>query len=290
MSSKVACFLAALWLPALLWCYQNSSGISARTLYYQGQPDDDPVPPKERAQPASGPKTPPQTSPGVKPTHNRQIATAQPQPAPRVPNVNFTPAVQHLGLRYNILLLDRSTRKGMPIEADRVFQPDDCIQLDLTPNRSGYLYVFEQGSSGKWQMLLPSALMPDELNVVKSRTAVRVPANYCFRLGSPAGEERFFVVLSRNVEDAYRLDQAIRSGSTSGATPAEQGPAPVVETQNNLATAVNHMKSELSSRDISIERVGDPEQAHEPRGSVYLVDASNLPSDRLVTEIVIRHR
>ena len=202
--------------------------------------------------------------------------------------------MQHLGLRYNILLFDRATRKSVPVDRDRQFKADECVQLEFTPNRSGYLYVFEQGTSGKWQVLFPSELMSDEVNEVRARQAVKVPSNYCFKIGEPSGSEHLYVVLSRRQEDMHALDRAIRARGAGESAPApaaqpEPSAAPMMA-KNDLGGEIERMRSELGAKDMSIEKIGDePRQAGEPENAVYVVNASNVSSDRLVSEILIKH-
>lgn len=192
--------------------------------------------------------------------------------------------VPHLGLRYNLLLFDRTTHKSAAVDPDHVFEQGDCIQLQFAPNRSGYLYVFNRASSGKWDVLLPSTLMTDEINVMKSGQVAKVPQGYCFTVQNPPGTEHLFVVLSRNQEDMYSLDRAIRSNKTNSDS------TPMTEAANRLDAEIQQMSTGLGSRDLGVEKISDSDQPDEPVRAVYVVNTSSHATDRLVTEIQIRHQ
>gem|GEM_PF-2502721 len=281
MSSRAIPILTLLSIAILRAFAQDTSPLSAKTLYYQADADE---------------STPAKAKPDAKPA---QQAKATPKHStPAASSVIAIPVVattEHLGLRYNLLRYDRQTHKSTAVDPDHVFEQGDCIQVQLSPNRSGYLYVFDQGSSGKWQVLLPSALMGDEMNVIKAREAISIPANYCFTVENPSGTEHLFIVLSRSQEDMYSLDRAIRSkgatASPASPAPASAAPAsPVMEAANKLDAEIQRMRSGLGSRDLGVEKVSEPDHPGEPENAVYVVNTSSASSSRLVTEILIRHR
>src|SRR5579863_7181414 len=210
---------ALLVLPAVCLSQDSSSSLNARALFYREQQDNDKLPPVPASRPAAKKTSAPAAGKSETPPRTTQ-ASVQPEGSHGgAAIVPVSMAVNHLGLRYNILLVD-SQGNATPVDSDRNFHPADCVQIEFFPNRSGYLYVIEQGSSKKWQPLLPSPDMPDEANIARSYTAVRVPQKYCFEIGDPPGEERFFIVLSRNPEDIWDLHDAIKSGRTSEPAPA----------------------------------------------------------------------
>ena len=270
MSSKLVLTSALLLLPGLGWSQQDAAPLSPKTLYYQGWQDDDSAPPKPQAKPKK---------------------TVPPKPVP-ASSVVATPVAQHLGLRYNLVLVDRKTRKSVSVDRDRLFHSDECIQLEFAPNHSGYLYVFLQSSSGKWQPLFPSSAMADEGNGLRAKETVRIPANYCFQVDPPAGTEHLFVVLSRSEENIDALDKAVRGRNKSNVAPAAPqtaSPAASIVAENRLDAEVQRMRQELGSKDMSIQKIAEPDRPGEPQDSVYIVNASNVSSDRLVSEILIRH-
>jgi hypothetical protein len=288
LSSK-AFFLSAaiLLLPGAGWCRQDEGALSPKALYYQGWQDEAaPAKSEKKAQPkkATPPsqvKTPAASQGGIQEARREHAGSG-----------TATPVVQHLGLRYNLLLVDRKSRKAVAVDGDRLFHPGECIQLEFSPNHAGYLYVFVQGSSGKWQTLFPSPLMSEEVNGVRAREAVRIPSNYCFQINPPAGTEHLFVVLSRNEQDIDSLDRAVRGKNKNQAapvTPQTDSAAAVMVAENRLDGEIERVRAELGSKDMSIQKIGEPDRPGEPEDSVYIVNASNSSSDRLVSEILIRH-
>lgn len=279
------------WILAALICtcsgQQTTTELSARELYYREQtPDPQPQSAKPLATP---PATPPQH-------HASKLSTRKAPGKSSAPIFHSEPtgggvqlAVQRedipvgpvLGLRYNLILI--SAGKSEPADSDRMFQPGECVALEFEANGSGYIYVLEKGSSGAWSPLLPSAEMPDESNVLKARTPVRVPEKYCFEISGPPGEERVFVALSRDPEDLYDLNQSIRKSA------GEADASPLLA-QNRLSDEVNRLESGLRDRDLKIKKIEKPENSSEPAHSVYVVNASASSSSRVVTEIRIQHR
>ncbi|MBI4875963.1 MAG: DUF4384 domain-containing protein [Acidobacteria bacterium] len=264
--------LIALLAPAAGLCQERPGELTARTLFYREQPDEDKLPPVPEAKPAAAPKA---------------------RPARKTPSAAI-PVVQHLGLAYFLLLIDPRSGKSETVAAERTFKSGECLALEFEANRSGYLYVLEQGSSGKWLSLFPSALMPGESNVVRARSVVRVPARHCFEIEGVPGAERIFIVLSRNPEDLADLHRAIRTGGAGETSPAPLAPAgrtgTTVLAMNRIDREIARMAGDLRGRDLRIKRIEQPEAAGEPPNSVYVVNASSTPSDRVVTEIRIQHR
>lgn len=260
----------------------SSRDLSARTLYYREKPDQDVLPPPSERKSAST-ETPKveEIRPALPraPKRRRGDEITTPQPAiPQVTNADPAGAVQNLGLRYTVLLVDRAGH-AEPTDPNRVFSSGECVALSLEANRSGYLYVLSQGSTGRWGSLLPSPEMPSENNVIRSRQAIQVPAKYCFELDDQPGVERLFVMLSRSANRVYEMDQTIRHNPASR-------PAMLAR----LDETVQGFENTMASRDFKIAKITDPESASEPAQSVYVVNASNSPSDWIVTEIAIRHR
>ena len=294
-----------LLLSPLCWCQQPPSDLTARTLWLEEQPDKDQLPSIAAAR-AHQVKRVSLTSGGVAAKQSSETNTSVGAPknesAQSMPSI---PVVKHLGLRYNLLLVDAQSGKAEPVDSDRVFQPGDCIQLDLEANHSGYLYVLDQGSSGNWKPLLPSPEMPEESNIISSRTRVRVPQGYCFTIEGPPGDERVFVLLSRNPAELYDLHDSIKGGD-AGSGAAESGGAgsggpaaqpvshkhagtPVMTAELRLSHEVNRMEASMARRDLKITKIANAEDAAEPPGSVYVVNTSEVSSDKVVTEIRIKH-
>jgi len=292
MSFPIKLFWVLLLSP-LCWCQQPSSDLTARTLFYEEPQDNDHLPsiPAAKSQQARKASVQKAALAGKQSSGtNTEAAATENVSAPSGQEGPSIPEVRHLGLRYNLLLVDQQSGESQPVDSDRVFQPGECVALDLEANHSGYLYVLDRGSSGTWNPLLPSAEMPDESNVVSSRARIRVPQNYCFKIEGPPGEERVFVVLSRNPDELYGLDETIRNASAP-APPVlrQEGAAPVMAAENRLAHEVSKMEGGMGKRDLKIAKIEQAKTPEEPPGSVYIVNASAVPSGKVVTEIRIRH-
>lgn len=203
------------------------------------------------------------------------LATPSKEEVPPIPHGNSVPssanvATAHLGLRYNVVLVE-PTGKSQQISSERVLNEGDCFAIDLRANQAGYLYVLARQSSGAWT---PLTDMPGQREALPAGKTVRVPSGACFSIHNPPGTETLFVVLSRDPRDFYELYESMKT--------KEGG-------NEQLSAAVAHMDEKFGgTRDITIARVGEPEEADEPRGAVYVVNKKTSAS--IVTKIQVRHR
>jgi hypothetical protein len=215
------------------------------------------------------------------------------QPANTPPPATPAAAAVHLGLRYNLVLVDPTTRATREVDSESVLNDGSCFALDFVSNRSGYLYVLAKQSSGEWQPLVPSQEMPEESNILEPEKKLRVPANYCFEVHPPAGAETLFVVLSRDPRDTFDLYQGIQRQWNA---PAPNAPSRTVRPPllradaNDVTNAVAHMTEMFGTRDIVIRKVDQPVTAQEPAHAVYVVNVSDKPASSVVAQIVVRHR
>lgn len=123
--------------------------------------------------------------------------------------------------------------------------------------------------------------MPEESNYVAARTAVRIPAEYCFNIDNTPGVEDLYLVFSRNQEDVNNLNSTIKSSHDGTAAEAAAAPSGIGVEMARL--------EHLQSRDLTVKKVAKPMNAQEPAHSVYVVYTGNTPSDRLVTQIQLKH-
>jgi hypothetical protein len=281
----------------MLRCQDASPQLSPRELFYREQApahDQGNAAPRKHV-PDKGTgltqKTPsssatPQTSTDLGDNKRFVAASAETSSATAA-----APEVPHLGLKYSLLLVDKSTGDAKPVSSSQVFDQGECFGLELQANRSGYLYVFNLGSSGNWKPLLPNQEMPEEGNFVPGFTTVRIPSTHCFRIAGPPGGEHLFVVLSRNVQDVNDLNRSIRNGGAGEPQPSPQHDASV-----QVAALVSDLNKEvqklvaLKGRDLEIQEVGATPNASAPPPAVYVVHTSSTPSDKVMTEIKITHR
>lgn len=239
--------------------------LSARTLYYRVKPE---------------PKTA-GTRAATAVSHKEHAQTK----GAEIEKVSM-PAVPHLGFRYDILLVENGSGT---VDSTKPLKTGQCFVLDVEANYPGYLYVLSKGSSGSWTPLFPSSDAPEESNLLQARTPVRIPQEHCFVVNEPSGDEHLFLVLSRNAEEMRTLDGAVRGKlpvPPNSAAPADA----VLTAQMQVDEQVVKLGHELRGRDLGVKRISKPMNASEPANSVYVVDVSDKPNDRLVTDVLLHHQ
>jgi hypothetical protein len=298
---------------------QTADDWGSRELFYREKPGDDKLPPIESvAKPAEGTiRQGDKSDAGVattspaRPLSNKKFkrtgtvakksgpgSSSQPTPTTiagaeaRTEVRPSIPIVEHLGLRYSVLLVDAEKDRWERVDSRRTFHKGECIGLELEANRAGYLYVLTKGPNGKWAPLFPRADMEGESEVVKGHVKQRVPEKHCFELDEESGDEHLFVIVSRNPEQVYDLHMAIMrqgTGSTTSplspqATLGSQGP-----TTARLDSRADNLVSELRGRGFKITRIKKPKPG-EPEYSVYVVAADPEKKDAVFAEILINHQ
>jgi hypothetical protein len=217
------------------------------------------------------------------------LATPAPATVPPLPHGNSAPpasanaATPHLGIRYNLLLVNEKTKKDQQISPDRVLSEGDCFAIELQANRSGYLYVLAKQSSGTWT---PLSDMPGQHEAILQSKTVRIPSQSCFVIHNPPGKETMFVVLSRDPRDFFELYEDVKEKETA---PGSSNSQAQMASNAKLNAAVAHLDEQFGgTRDITIAKVTEPQSADEPRGAVYVV--SKKTSSSIVTKIEVRHK
>jgi len=81
--------------------------------------------------------------------------------------------------------------------ADHVFEPGDTIRFRVKSDYDGYLYVMDQGSSGRFATVFPSSDAGAD-NVVKRGQSYLIPAtdDGWFEVSGPAGFDVLYFLLS----------------------------------------------------------------------------------------------
>lgn len=256
---------------------QEEGGLTARTLYYNSGSD---VQPKASASKQSK-RTTARTTATATNIPSKETATSPTDTETATEAPAATAPAPNLGVRYNVLLVD-SANSSKEVDPSGEFRRDDCLAVQVQSNYDGYLYVLDRGSSGKWDVLLPSMELPDESNFVKARTDVRAPAQACFTLDNPPGVEHLYLVLARSPQDVSGLNAAIKGSHESQPSGGTDSKGRTLDTQ------MARLEQGLQSRDLRITKIKRP-QAGEPANAVYVVDTSASGSDRIVTEIQIKH-
>ncbi len=255
----------------------------ARELYYFGAGGKDKLPSLQKVSaPVKGPVS--VSSAAARPS------VQDPAPA----DASAEPAALHLGLRYNLALVDPVSGKSESVDTERVFKNGDCLAIEFDSNRSGYLYVLAKQSSGNWQPLFPSAEMSSEANIIDPGQKVRAPHGYCFGVSDPPGTETLFIVLSRDPRDIYELYQGIKSGqdapAPSTSAPRRVSSATQMADARIVNNAVSQMAQHFGTRDLVIRKIAQPVDARDVPNSVYVVNASDKPAATVVTQLQIKHR
>jgi hypothetical protein len=207
-------------------------------------------------------------------------------------NVSESP----LGLRYS--LLEKQGGSFDEVDRDTVFHAKDSVRLSVESSGDAFLYIVNQGSSGNWKVLFPSAEIQGGDNHVLKGKKYEIPQGYSFTFDEQTGDEKLFIVLSRRV--VPNLEKLIyevgpktpKKSSTPAASSAEP------KTLMASAAVTNSMVSDLEtvySRDLIIEKVKDSEPpAKDPdkkrETAVYTVNPVGGADAKVVAQVTLKHR
>lgn len=199
-----------------------------------------------------------------------------------------------LGLRYTLIKRVGSSAQEVPV--DTAFRSGDRIQVAVETNESGYLYIIARGSSGAWRPLFPSPEVEGGSNRIEANTVTTVPSGYVFTFDEQAGEEKLFLVFSRQPEPSlenliYDLGTKPAPGSPAKASPVatpELGSGPKVLLAVNSMDIRDDVVGSLRraySRDLVVEKVADgPGDSN--YGAVRPLNASYVPDMKIATYVV----
>ncbi len=97
----------------------------------------------------------------------------------------------------DIQLERRKDGKVEAMDAGHVFQPGEIVRLKLTSHYDGFLYVLDQGTSGAFSTVFPSAQTGSDNRIQTSRQYL-VPAvdEGWFEVAGPPGYDLLFFLLS----------------------------------------------------------------------------------------------
>ena len=175
-----------------------------------------------------------------------------------------------VGLRYSILRRNEAGRMA-EVDAAGTFHHGDRIRMHFTANQDGYLYVVHQGSSGQWSLLFPTSAQ-DDYRLTEMRP-LTVPQKGEIVFDTKPGAERLFIVGSRQRVES--LERFIPGRKT------------VVGT---ITTAFLQALNQSGKRDLRVEKVATPPGRPDAEFAIYLVNAAGESSDRVMTEILLRHQ
>lgn len=290
-----AAFVPLLMHPAVLLA-QPEGKLSAREIFYSA--------PKAKVQPPASVK-PARPAP-PKPAGSKVAGSVTPSRPPRPPSAppppenapEFVPAsIQGgtpLGIRCSIL-----KRAGpsdlIEVDPGMVFRSGERIKLRVEVNDEGYLYVVLRGSSGVWKPLFPSPEIGGGANRVSPGRPYDVPPGHVFTFDEQPGEEKLFVVFSREpVRDLEGLIYDLGSRPPGPAAAPSTPSAPkVLLAENRIAIrddVVNTLRATYA-RDLIIEKVDDSPAAGAPaENAVYAVAAPGAAAGHVFLDFSLTHR
>ena len=126
----------------------------------------------------------------------------------------------------DITLQQQVGDKIVPVAAEHVFESGDVVRFKLHSDYNGYLYVSNQGTSGEFSTLFPSAETGSDNRITPNGEYI-VPADGWFKISGPAGFETVYFLLSPTP-----LAQPTRAAQGSFAMP---GPASSLKPRCNDA-------------------------------------------------------
>ncbi len=197
--------------------------------------------------------------------------------------ISTKPAEVPLGLRYT--LLKRAGPDTVEIPPSAVFRTGDRIQLGVEANDNAYLYIVHQGSSGKWQVMFPSAGVAAGNNRLEKGKRYIVPEGYAMTFQGEPGMEKLFLVLSRQPEpDLDNLIYSLQNGAPRPPAPTLMASARPIEN-----TVVDNIRRTYA-RDLVIEKIVDEAPGPKVENAVYVVNPTGRQDSRVVTDIELTHR
>lgn len=180
-----------------------------------------------------------------------------------------------LGLRYSVLK-KKADGTFEEVSPDSEFRAGDSIRLSLMSNQPGYLYIIEHGSSGKWSPLYP----PPGITETKLSAGQEylVPGNGSFQFDADSGQEKLFVLLSREPET--NLDETIAS----------------LKQQNGGALndqVIAQLQGQVQSRDLVFTKADDNStSSSQSDKATYVVNKASAQTQdpHIVVNVVLSHK
>ncbi len=281
---------------ALLASAQNAPHpeLTARELFYTAAPaaaqtQPKKAPQKQIAKRAPAPAAVPEPSTGSAPSHPTAGIIQVSQTSPPRATAPAPTTGTALGLKYTILKLAGDSM--MPVAPSSVFHAGDKIQFSIESNGPGYLYIVSQGSSGTWKPLFPSPEIDGGTNFIQGFHAYTFPMQYRYVFDQQAGEEKLFIILSRDAKpDFEQLVYSLQGGKTQ---PVNQ-PHPAEPSTPVLRASIDDSMvgrlHQTYSRDLVIEKVGDEPHPDTQEKAVYVVNPSGSADSCVVADLHLVHQ
>ncbi len=246
----------------------------------------------------------PKAAADAKPADPKPVKSGQraPKPAPaKAPEATHesTPVTlasmtrKPLGVRLSILKVSENGQTS-EVPPDTSFQPGDRVRLSLQVSENGYLYIINRGSSGTWTQLFPSPELPNASNMVTPGVTYSVPPDRNFVISNPPGEEKLFIILSRQPEldvDALTMDMSRReSGQKELPVPKHPIETRIAANLPSMNDAMVDRLRNVYARDLIIEKVDPQTPGTRKENAVYAVNPGGGDDTRVVLDAQIKHR
>ena len=153
-----------------------------------------------------------------------------------VPNAGPT------GLRYRMTQASSGGNETDVDPASAVFRAGDRVRLSFESNVDGYLYVVQEGSSGRWNVLFPNPDSNGGRNTIRRGAEYVVPPDGWFEFDATVGTELLFVVLSK--EPLSELPGFAKPGA---------------QPERLNASVVESVQQSIRSRDLTFARDERPQ-------------------------------
>jgi hypothetical protein len=223
------------------------------------------------------------------------VSTPAPSTAP-MPASGAPP----LGLRYTVLRL-AADNSATEVSPDTVFHAGDRIRFSIEANAPGYLYIINQGSSGTWKPMFPSAEVDEGNNKIEGWRPYTMPPKSRLTFDTTAGTENLFIVFSREQEDdlesmIYALQGKKKTLTAPAAPAAAPAPEMPVHSSKELIMAVNISNTAVDrmratyARDLIIEKVDAATPGEKKETAVYVVNPSGSADSRVVADLHLVHQ
>lgn len=243
------------------------------------------------------PRVDPQPDPPVvaeNPSRDTQPANDD----PKVIRASLEPETTYpLGLRYSFL--KQEGRGTIEVDTSTEFKSGDRIRLTVESNDSAYLYLVLLGSSGKWSVLFPSADIAGGNNYIESGHRYTIPAQHWFAFDEQVGEEKLFVLLSRQPqEDLEDLIYSLQEAPASQPAAQPTKPAPPQQDDKLLMaqampiddSLIGKVRETVYARDLVFEKVDDTAAGEQGEKAVYIVNRTGDDDSRVIADVTLIHK
>jgi hypothetical protein len=201
-----------------------------------------------------------------------------------------------LGLRYTVLKL-AADNTPTEVPNDTVFHAGDRIRFSVETNAPGYLYIVNQGSSGNWKPMFPSAEIEDGNNRIEGWRPYTMPPKSRLAFDSTVGTENLFIVFSllpeNDLENMIYSLQGKKKASAAAPAPTPEAPVhsskELIVASNISNTDVDRMRA-VYARDLIIEQVDPNTPGDKKETAVYVVNPTGSDDSRVVADLHLVHQ